>query len=56
MTKDLFKRLRRPQPRREFRQGKRAESEFGPLVVEAGDGAELRVVGGRLVVADGKDA
>lgn len=35
MTKDLFKRLRRPQPRREFRQGKRAESEFGPLVVEA---------------------
>jgi hypothetical protein len=24
--------------------------------LEAGDGAELRVVGGRLVVADGKDA
>lgn len=35
MAKSLFKRLRKPQPRREFRRGKKAQTDFGPLVVEA---------------------
>lgn len=36
MAKKLFKRLGKPQARPEFRKGKRAKIDFGPLVIEEG--------------------
>lgn len=36
MAKKLFKRLGKPKSRPEFRRGKRAKTEFGPIVIEEG--------------------